>query len=150
RAVSGDAPFDLDPEDPTRAITLLSRGPVPAASAVVKSLGPEADRFFSRAFAKSADDRFQSARELADAFAAFAGAAGPTEAPPESASRPAQRTRDGASTGSLPMPLVRQKDADRGPGTVSDTVPEGDPRFSRPRIALLVAVGGLAVGAAVL
>jgi eukaryotic-like serine/threonine-protein kinase len=45
----------------------------PRPSDLVGHLGPHTDTFFSRALAKDADARFQSARELAAAFAELAG-----------------------------------------------------------------------------
>jgi serine/threonine-protein kinase len=141
RAVTGQQPFDLDPEDPTRAISLLGKGPR-LDSPALAALGPAAEAFFRRALAPAPADRFQSARELAEAFTALAGAEGAIDPPPGSGGAHAPGARDGADA-SLPLLLARPKEGAREPTTVADTVPEADPR-SRAKI-VLTAVGGAAL-----
>jgi serine/threonine protein kinase len=146
RAVTGRQPFDFDPEDPTTAITLLSKGPRLVASPVVKALGPAAEAFFARAFAQDPADRFQSARDLAEAFAAFAAEGA---AAPPSGGAPAPSARDGEDA-SAPIPLTSPKESEREPATtIGDTVPENEPR-SWARLALLAAGGGILIGAGAL
>jgi serine/threonine protein kinase len=130
RAVTGKQPFDFDPEDPTTAIAVLSKGPRLVASPIVKALGPTAEAFFARAFAPEPADRFQSARELAEAFSAFAGAEVPIDPPPSSGVAPPS-SREHATT------------------TITDTVPEARPR-SRVALALMAAGGGILLCAGVL
>jgi eukaryotic-like serine/threonine-protein kinase len=48
----------------------ICTGEIPLASTVVPELGPGVDAFLSRALAREQDQRFQSARELTEAFAA--------------------------------------------------------------------------------
>ena len=49
----------------------IGAGPILPPSEVVPGLGPEVDRFFERALAREPDRRFQSASEMAAAFAAL-------------------------------------------------------------------------------
>jgi serine/threonine protein kinase len=46
---------------------------IPVASQIVPDLAPEVDRFLEHALMRERDERFQSARELAEAFAAIVG-----------------------------------------------------------------------------
>ena len=138
RAVTGRQPFDFDPEDPTTAISLLSKGPRLVASPIVKALGPAAEAFFARAFAREPADRFESARELAEAFAAFA-AEGAVDPPPVSGGAPTPSAR-GGSDASVPIPLAHPKESEREPTTITDTVPEAAPR-SWAALALMAAGG---------
>jgi serine/threonine-protein kinase len=54
-------------------LVAICTDPIPDASSLVPALGPEVDRFFARALVRDPAHRFQSARELLDAFAALAG-----------------------------------------------------------------------------
>ncbi|MFT3771830.1 MAG: protein kinase [Minicystis sp.] len=52
----------------------ICTGPLPVASASVPELPPAIDCFFARAFERDREKRFQSAHEMADAFAGAIGA----------------------------------------------------------------------------
>ena len=71
RAVVGRLPF-LDTQVSSVLVAICS-DPIPAPSALAPDLGPEVDGFFARALARDPAQRFQSAREMAEAFAALAG-----------------------------------------------------------------------------
>ncbi len=70
RALTGTVPFtgtmvgDL--------IVKICTDPIPIVSQVAPDLGADFDPFFARAFARDPTERFQSARELSDAFCAIA------------------------------------------------------------------------------
>jgi serine/threonine-protein kinase len=66
RAITGKAPFPGDDSATVLLNVLGNSNPVP--SQVDPSLPPELDPFFERAFKRDPKDRFQSAREMADAF----------------------------------------------------------------------------------
>ncbi len=72
RALTGAFPFSGSMFDITSRIL---GGPPPVASAVAPDLAPEVDAFFARAMARDIDRRFQSARELANAFSELSGGA---------------------------------------------------------------------------
>jgi hypothetical protein len=76
RALTVEYPFPGD-EIAQVLLAICSDPPVPA-SRHAPELGPAVDRFFERAFAKSPNERFQAAPELA---AAFAGARSAATAP---------------------------------------------------------------------
>jgi serine/threonine-protein kinase len=73
RALTGQLPFPGDQMGDV--IVKICTDPVPLVSSYRPDLGPEADAFFARAFARRPDERFQNARELAQAFQALPGAA---------------------------------------------------------------------------
>ena len=70
RAVTGALPFQGDAIGAVIAHILAD--PIPAPSSVHASLSPAVDAYFARAFSRDAGGRFQSAREMAEAFAALA------------------------------------------------------------------------------
>jgi eukaryotic-like serine/threonine-protein kinase len=66
--LTGVRPFE---GDTIGALTLaIHHGPIPAPSAVNANLPPELDAWFARACARNVAERFQSAREMSDAFSA--------------------------------------------------------------------------------
>jgi serine/threonine-protein kinase len=71
-AVTGQLPFPGD--DVGDVLVEVCTAPIPVPSQVARDLRPEVDRFFERALARDPAARFQSARELAEAFTALAGA----------------------------------------------------------------------------
>jgi serine/threonine protein kinase len=71
RCVTGRLPFAAS--EVATLILEICAEPIPTPSSIAPDLGPAVDRFFARALARSPDERFQSARELAEAFAAVAG-----------------------------------------------------------------------------
>jgi serine/threonine protein kinase len=84
--VTGQVPFPGD--EIGEVLVDVCTAPIPRASAVAPDLGPEVDGFFDRALMRDPEQRFQSASELVEAFAALtsrsASAAhiGPDNAPP--------------------------------------------------------------------
>ena len=64
-AIAGQATGDV--------IIRICSLPIPRATSIAPDLPPEVDAFFDRAMARDPDHRFQTARELADAFADLAG-----------------------------------------------------------------------------
>ncbi len=87
---TGQVPFPGD--EIGEVLVDVCTAPIPRASSVAPDLGPEVDHFFDHALMRDPDQRFQSAQELVDAFAALvhAGApalqAGPSFASPQAAS----------------------------------------------------------------
>lgn len=71
RCITGHLPF---PGEQTSAVLVaVCADPLPRPSQVAPALGPEVDAFFARALERDPGQRFQSAKELADAFAGLAG-----------------------------------------------------------------------------
>jgi serine/threonine protein kinase len=80
RALAGQLPFRGSIFQVT---TEILSGPVPVPSSVAPDLPPAVDAFFARALARDIDRRFQTARELSDAFGELlAGAPEPSAARP--------------------------------------------------------------------
>jgi serine/threonine-protein kinase len=93
RALAGQLPFPGDQMGDV--IVKICSDPVPPISSLRPDLGPDADAFFARVFARRPDERFQSARELAQAFAAIRGAEA-AYAPPPSVGAPSSNAPTGA------------------------------------------------------
>ncbi|WP_437339358.1 protein kinase domain-containing protein [Sorangium sp. So ce394] len=74
RCVTGRLPFPG--EEIGEVFVAICTEDVPLASSLAPELGPEVDRFFSRAFMREPERRFQSASELAEAFGAAAASPG--------------------------------------------------------------------------
>ncbi|MFO0587574.1 MAG: serine/threonine-protein kinase [Polyangiaceae bacterium] len=74
RAVTGVKPFAGD--SIAELVIKLCIDPRPVATRIAADLPPEVDRFFEKAFAAEPQDRFQSAVEMAAAFAQMVGAPG--------------------------------------------------------------------------
>jgi eukaryotic-like serine/threonine-protein kinase len=70
RALTGALPFQGDAIGAVIAHILAD--PIPAPSSVYPSLSPAVDAYFARAFSRDTAGRFQSAREMAEAFARLA------------------------------------------------------------------------------
>jgi serine/threonine-protein kinase len=70
RAITGALPFQGDAIGAVIAHILAD--PIPAPSSVHPGLSPAVDAYFARAFAREREGRFQSAREMAEAFSALA------------------------------------------------------------------------------
>jgi serine/threonine-protein kinase len=68
RALTGQLPFPGDQMGDV--IVKICTDPLPLVSKLRPELGPGADAFFQRAFARNPDERFPNARELARAFVA--------------------------------------------------------------------------------
>jgi serine/threonine protein kinase len=108
--------------------------PIPLPSGLVPGLGADVDGFFGRALARDPAQRFQSAREMVEAFAALTGS--PSDSASVSGARSVLSVVEGASAGSPIGP---------GVGTLS---PSGrslvavPPRRAR---AVLTVVGGATI-----
>jgi hypothetical protein len=74
RMITGQLPFPGD--EIGEVIMAICADPIPVPSQIAPHLGPEVDRFFERALARDVTKRFQSARELAEAFTALAAEEG--------------------------------------------------------------------------
>ncbi|MFT3765325.1 MAG: protein kinase [Minicystis sp.] len=74
RALTGRMPFNGD--NVGAVIAQILADPIPVATQVAPDLPPALDAFFMRGFARDREQRFQTAREMAEAFAAIATAAG--------------------------------------------------------------------------
>ena len=71
RCLTGALPF---PSDQIGEVLVdVCTAPIPLASQLAGDLGPDVDRFFERALSRDLAARFQSAAELAEAFAVLAG-----------------------------------------------------------------------------
>jgi serine/threonine-protein kinase len=161
RCVTGRVPFAAN--EIAVLILEICAEPIPAPSSIDPALGPAMDRFFARALARNPDDRFQSARELADAFAAAAGGIS-ASMPLPPAPRASQPAVAGASTQSVSISelptLVRgsapSAKAASVTGTTSDGVLLSGTTGARPRsgggawlalIALASALVGIGIAA---
>ncbi len=80
RAVTGAVPFPGN--ELGDIIIRVWNDPAPAPSELAPDLPPALDAFFARALAKSPADRYQTAPELAAAFAQAAGVTGPSLSSP--------------------------------------------------------------------
>lgn len=58
-------------------LVAICSDPIPLASQIARDLGPQVDQFFMRALSRNLNRRFQTAGELAEAFAALAQPAAP-------------------------------------------------------------------------
>jgi serine/threonine-protein kinase len=74
RCLTGALPFPG--EALTGVMVKILMDPIPRASEVAPDLPAALDGFFARAFARERDQRFQSVREMVDAFAEVPGATG--------------------------------------------------------------------------
>lgn len=72
RAITGELPFPGEAAGPVMSKILTD--PIPIPSHYASGLPREVDEFFWKAFQRDPDQRFQSAREMAEAFAQAAGA----------------------------------------------------------------------------
>lgn len=134
RCLTGRLPF---PDGEVGEVFVaICTAPIPRASDVAPDLGPEIDRFFERALSRAVDQRFQSATELVEAFAALPGARD-AALQPATASRSDVAEREGASEflPTLPARGTLAHEHERAPG--------------RRRAALVVAGGVTAVGLAI-
>jgi eukaryotic-like serine/threonine-protein kinase len=66
RMITGRLPFTG--EELGDVLMKICSDPIPTPSSVSPDLDPAVDRFFERAFARNPTERFQTAREMADAF----------------------------------------------------------------------------------
>ena len=118
RALTGRVPFQA--EDLGEVILEICTKRAPAPSSIEPSLGPEIDAFFAKALDRNPARRFQSAPELAAAFALAAG-----QAPPASLARPASVA--------LSPPVVASRPAPRDEPVGTATTPDGPARSAASR-----------------
>jgi hypothetical protein len=120
RCLTGQLPFPGD--EIGEVLVDVCVAPIPLASQLAPDLGPQVDRFFERALARDVAQRFQSAGELADAFAALAGEGG-ARAP--LASPPSGPSAEGLATAATvaATPLHETAASGLGPSTVAGPAP---------------------------
>ncbi|WP_044986130.1 serine/threonine-protein kinase [Sorangium cellulosum] len=124
RCVTGRLPFPG--EEIGEVFVAICTEDVPLASSLAPELGPEVDRFFSRAFMREPERRFQSASELAEALSAAAAAPGAeTGAPRPPAPVGASPGAIGASAGAMGAPpgLLRSEPNADSDGAFRSTLP---------------------------
>ena len=147
RSITGHLPFPGD--ELGEVIMAICADPIPIPSQVFPELGPEVDAFFARALGRDPAKRFQSAKEMADAFAALAGGVAiastlmpsPGLAAPDATPRPAPspaadladgdaatRLDDSANTGRTPQPI---SGATPMPAAANEATPQ--PKDPTPR-----------------
>ncbi|MEZ4301844.1 MAG: protein kinase, partial [Polyangiaceae bacterium] len=141
QCVTGKLPFDSEIVGDVMGMILAD--PLPIATQIAPDLPPEIDDFFLKALARDRTQRFQSAREMADAFADVIGApnSGYPGWPNSSASTPAPPLiSDDLPRSSRPAPAsgVSARGAERdGPGSQKVLVAgAGDPVSERGRDAV--------------
>jgi serine/threonine-protein kinase len=134
RCLTGSLPFPGD--ELTAILVAICTEPIPIASRLLPQLGPEVDRFFARALARQLDQRFQSAPELAEAFARLAAG-------------PAAATSPNMSPKAEPAPGEAHATARLAPGTLSPTGSTLSPKTVGRQVAIWsVATGALAIAVA--
>ncbi|UQA60510.1 serine/threonine protein kinase [Polyangium aurulentum] len=126
RCVTGQLPFSG--EELGDLLVEICTDPIPAPSSIHGALGPEVNRFFERALSRDVGKRFQSADELAHAFAAVVRGGGPISTSPSS-----QNGALGPPPASGPAPVSAPGPAS-GPGgtVVSQNGAFGPPPQSGP------------------
>jgi serine/threonine-protein kinase len=133
RCLTGRLPFLGD--QITTVLVAISVDPVPPPSQLAPHLGPDVDRFFARALARDPAERFQSAREMSEAFGALvSGADGGTTIIP------------GASSPSLLGVASARSAASLGTfAPAGRTLAEPPPR--RAGLVMALVIGAVLVGA---
>jgi serine/threonine-protein kinase len=81
QALTGQKPFMG--EAMFEALVKICSGPIPLAASIVPDLPPGTDAFFARAFEREANQRFQSAREMEQAFYTLVSRPAMSIPPPE-------------------------------------------------------------------
>jgi serine/threonine-protein kinase len=71
RCLTGKLPFNAD--EMADVVIQILRDPIPAPSSIAPELSTDVDDFFKRVLERDREKRFQSARELAEAFIALGG-----------------------------------------------------------------------------
>ena len=147
--LTGKLPFGSD--EVGAVLVAICTEPFPLATTLVPELGPEVDAFFARALARAPAERFQTARQLAEAFAELTG------------ERPNPLSFSGThaglpSTPPTPAPTSMgavgvSSDAARGEGTLSpaDRSSPGTPRGARRGVMVgVAAVAAIVLGVVIL
>jgi serine/threonine-protein kinase len=112
RALTGRMPFSGD--NVGAVIAQILADPIPIASRIAPDLPPAVDGFFARGFARDRNQRFQSAREMAEAFAALASASRP-----DAAGSPLRWTIAEDAAGQLRQPSYPAVDGTATPGSTT-------------------------------
>jgi eukaryotic-like serine/threonine-protein kinase len=140
RCLTGQLPFPGT--ELGEVLVDVCTSPIPLASQVAPDLGPEVDRFFERALARDLAARFQTAAEVAEAFAAFVEAPRATAPRAELASLPS----------ALPAPVTTPGAAPPPTGTLSPSSQTQRELSQSPKAArstgLVVVIAGGALAAA--
>jgi serine/threonine protein kinase len=132
RALTGQLPFNGHTVQVIRAI--LHQSP-PVPSSIAEDLSLEIDEFFDRAMAHNVDNRFQSAREMADALAQIA-----KKEPRDSGAEPSPLSLDPAARMSAAPPAPAGPKAPSSwrnnapPPPIQITKDDGPPSSMRPPV----------------
>jgi len=110
-ALTGVRPFGGDGLGPL--VLSITTDPLPLLSARNPAFGRELDSWMLKALARSREERFQSAKELAEAFAALVGALDLARSPSPAAAWP---------TGPVPPPVRDSSEARLAASTMSPSV----------------------------
>ncbi len=154
---TGQVPFPGD--EIGEVLVDVCTAPIPRASSVAPDLGPEVDHFFDHALMRDPNQRFQSAQELVDAFAALvhAGApalhAGPGFASPQAASPAAASHGVPASASpatSRGMQATPPANGTLSPSAHTHGLASPSNRGGTAMLALFSALGGAALLGAIL
>ncbi len=103
RALTGKIPFPGDTLAEVMVQVFSAR--LPPATSIVQDLSPGVDAFFQRALARNPDDRFQTMRELADAFQAVASGH-PLPPPTITSTQEATRASLASMATATPLPVA--------------------------------------------
>ena len=122
-ALTGTRPFEA--ESIGAIVVAITSGPIAAPSTLNPLLGPSIDAWMAKALARPVDERFSSAKEMADAFAAAVAAS--TLPPPQLPSALAYTA--------LPPRQATQLRFSTSVGVVSERVPPGPAMNTPPPLA---------------
>ena len=148
QAVTGQLPFPGEIVGDVMGKILAD--PIPLATSIAPDLPPEIDEFFKKALARDRNERFQSAREMTEAFAEIVRGQSPnsiklslsTPPPPVAASLPSKKDDESLAPASLKASAASTQ-------TPSPAGADGErPRSRKGAIAAAIAL--LAVGGALL
>jgi serine/threonine-protein kinase len=146
RALTGAIPFGGDTL--AEVMVQVFSTPLPPPSSRAPGLTPAVDAFFQKALARNPDERFQSVREMSDAFLALCASEGSlpksatralmaTTLPPDTHFAPPNLTPPAAAMSpAVPPPRASQPSAQNLPPFVTaPTVPFPQPPASRPAMS---------------
>ncbi|MDI3289502.1 serine/threonine protein kinase, partial [Polyangium sp. 15x6] len=127
RALTGKIPFPGDTLAEVMVQVFSAR--LPPATSLAPDLPPALDAFFQRALARNPDDRFQSMRELAEAFQSVASGRGMPAAPaPPSPPDAARGSLPSVNALGTPLPIAP-------PMGAVPPAPSSSPGLSAPQFA---------------
>ncbi|MDC3956135.1 serine/threonine protein kinase [Polyangium jinanense] len=140
RALTGKIPFPGDTLAEVMVQVFSAR--LPPATSIVPELPPAIDAFFQRALARNPDDRFQSIRELAEAFQSVASGRGMPAAPaPPSPPEGARGSLPSVNALGTPLPVAPPMGG--VPPAPSSSPGLSAPQFTSPAPASSRGFGGL-------